>query len=47
MDRTLKKEAVHSVSEMDSLLNKLGDMFLGLECMLEKALNSSREREGT
>jgi hypothetical protein len=47
MDRTSKEEAVHLVSEMDSLLNKLGGMFLGLECMLEKALNNRREREGT
>ena len=44
MDRTLKGEAVHPVSEMDSLLNKLGGMFLGLECTLEKALTTGEER---
>jgi len=35
MDKTLKEEAVHEVSEMDSLLNNLGGTFLDLECMLE------------
>jgi hypothetical protein len=41
MDKTLKEEAVNAVSEMDSLLNKLGRMFLGLECTLEKALKTA------
>ena len=43
MDKTLKEEVVHAVSEMDSLLNKLGGMFLGLECMLEKALTTAEK----
>jgi len=34
MDKILKVEAVHAVSETDSLLNKLRGMFLDLECML-------------
>ena len=44
MDKTLKEEAVNAVSEMDSLLNKLGGMFLSLECMLKKALTTGKER---
>jgi hypothetical protein len=44
MDKTLKEEAVHAVSEMDSLLNKLGGKILGLECMLEKALTTAEKR---
>jgi hypothetical protein len=36
MDKTLKEEATHAVSEMDSLLNRLSCMFLGLECALKK-----------
>jgi hypothetical protein len=35
MGKALNEEAVQAVSEMDSLLNKLRGMFLGLECMLE------------
>ena len=37
MDKTLKKEAVYVVSEMDSLLNGLRCMFLGPECTQKKA----------
>jgi len=33
-DKTLKEEAMHAVSEMDSLLNKLNGMFLCLESTL-------------
>jgi hypothetical protein len=44
MDKTLEEEAEHAVSEMDNLLNKLGGMFLGLECMLKKALTTAKER---
>jgi hypothetical protein len=44
MDKTMKKEAEYAVSEMDSLLNKLGGMFLGLECTLKKALKTAKER---
>ena len=31
MDKTLKEEAIMSVREMETILNKLSDMFLGLE----------------
>jgi hypothetical protein len=37
MDRTIKEEAIHAVSEMDTLLNKLSGMFMGLESTLKKA----------
>jgi hypothetical protein len=40
MEKTPKEEAVHAVSELDSLLNKLRGMFLGLEWTLEKALTA-------
>jgi hypothetical protein len=40
MDKTPKEEAVYVVSEMDSLLNRLRGMFLGLECTLKKALTT-------
>jgi replication-associated recombination protein RarA len=40
-DKTLKENAVNAVREMDSLLNKLGGMFWGLECTLEKAVRTS------
>jgi hypothetical protein len=45
MDKTLKEEAVHAVSEMDSLLNKLGGMFLGPERSLEKALTTAEKEK--
>jgi hypothetical protein len=38
MDRTMKEEAIHAVSEMDVLLSRLSDMFLGLESTLKKAI---------
>lgn len=38
MDRTLKEEALKSVSEMNCILNKLSGMFSGLESSLKKAL---------
>jgi len=40
MEETLEEEAVRLVSEMDSVLNELGGMFLYLECTLEKALTA-------
>jgi len=43
MDKTLKEEAVHAVSEMDSLLNRLRGMFLGLECTLKKAITTAKK----
>ena len=45
MDKTLNEEAVHAVSEMGGLLNRLRGMFLGLECTLKKALiTAEKER---
>ena len=44
MDKTLKEEAMHAVSEMDSMLNRLNGMFLGLESTLEKALKANEDR---
>ena len=41
MDKMLKEEAMNAVSEMDSMLNRLSDMFLGLEST-EKSANSNR-----
>jgi len=46
IDKTLKKEAVHALSEMDSLLNRFRGMFLSLECTLKKALTTA-EKEKT
>nr|AKU04649.1 gag-like protein [Blattella germanica] len=40
MEKTIKEEALHSVSEINNLLNKLSGMFLGLECTLKKAITS-------
>ncbi|KAJ9587645.1 hypothetical protein L9F63_018922 [Diploptera punctata] len=40
MDKTLKEEAINSVSEINNLLNRLSGMFLGLESSLTKALTS-------
>jgi hypothetical protein len=47
MDKSLKEEVVHAVSEMECLLNKLRGMFLSLECTLKKSTHYSREGEGT
>jgi hypothetical protein len=44
MDNTLKEEAVHAMSEMDSLLNKIGGMFLGLARTLEKVLTTADKK---
>ena len=41
MDKTLKEEAVNAVSDINSLLNKLSGMFLGLESSLTKALKTA------
>ena len=38
MDRTMKEEAIHAVSEMDDMLSRLKGMFQGLERTLEKAI---------
>jgi hypothetical protein len=46
MDKTLKEEAVQAVSEVDSMLNRLRGMFLGLECTLKKAITTA-EKERT
>jgi hypothetical protein len=43
MGKMLKEEAVHAVSEMDSLLNRLSGMFVGLECTLKKALAATEK----
>jgi hypothetical protein len=44
MDKSLKEEAVHAVSEIEGLLNKLGGMFLGLDCTLEKVLTTAEDK---
>ncbi|PSN46566.1 hypothetical protein C0J52_19706 [Blattella germanica] len=41
MDKILKEEAINAVSDMNSLLNKLSGMFLGLESSLTKALSTA------
>lgn len=41
MDKTLKEEALLSVSEMNNLLNKLSGMFLGLENTLKKVITAA------
>ena len=46
MDKTLKEEAVHVVSEVDSLLNRLRGMFVGPE-ITQKKLYNSRKGKGT
>ena len=38
MDRMMKEEAMHAVSEMDAMLSRLSGMFQGLESTLKKAL---------
>ena len=43
MYRTMKEEAVHSVSEIDTMLNRLSGMFQGLESMLEKTLKTAEK----
>jgi hypothetical protein len=43
MDRTMKEEAIQSVSEMDTMLNRLSGMFQGLESMLEKTLKTAEK----
>jgi hypothetical protein len=44
-DKTLKEEAAHEVSEMDSLLNRLIGKSLGLECTLKKALTTAEKEK--
>lgn len=41
MYRTMKEEAIHSVSEIDAMLNRLSGMLQGLESMLEKTLKTA------
>ena len=43
MDKALKEEAVQAVSAIDSLLNKLSGMFLGLESTLKKAITTAEK----
>jgi hypothetical protein len=43
MDKTIKEEAMHVVSEMDCMLNRLSGMFLGLESALKKAFNDNEK----
>jgi hypothetical protein len=38
MDRTMKEEAIHAVSEMNVMLSRVRGMFLGLESTLKKAI---------
>jgi hypothetical protein len=45
MDKTVKEVAVHAVSEMDSLLNRLRGMFFGLECTLKKAITTAEKEK--
>jgi len=40
IDRTMKEEAIHSVSEICTMLNRLSGMFQGLESMLKKTLTA-------
>jgi hypothetical protein len=44
MDRTMKEEAIHSVSEKDTMLNRLSGMFQGLESMLKKTLTAEKDK---
>jgi hypothetical protein len=41
MYRTMKEEAIHSVSEIDAMINRLSGVFQGLEGMLEKTLRTA------
>jgi hypothetical protein len=43
MDRTIKEEAIQSVSEIGAMLNSLSGMFEGLESMLEKTLKTAEK----
>jgi len=44
MDRTMKEEAIHSVSEIDTMLNRLSGMFQGLESMLKTLTAEDKTR---
>jgi hypothetical protein len=44
MDRTMKEEAIHSVSEIDTMLNRISGMFQGLENMLKKTLTIEKDK---
>jgi hypothetical protein len=43
MDKTMKEEAIHSVSEIHVMLNRLSGMFQGPESMLAKSLKSAEK----
>jgi len=43
MDRTMKEEAIHSVSEIGTMLNRICGMFQRLESMLEKTLETAEK----
>lgn len=43
MDKTIKEEAIHAVSEMDTLINRLSGMFMGLESALKKAFTDKED----
>jgi len=45
MDRTMKEEAIHAVSEMDAMLSRLSGMFQGLDSTLKKALIAAEKDE--
>jgi hypothetical protein len=44
MGKTME-EALKAVSEMDSLLNRLSDMFLGLECTVKKSITTAEKEK--
>lgn len=44
MDRTLKEEAISSVSELNNLMNRISGMFLGLEATLNKVISTTERR---
>ena len=47
MDRTMKEEAIHSVSDIGSMLNRLSGMFQGLESMLKKTLKTAEKSKSS
>ena len=44
MDKVLKEEAMHTVSEMGSMLNRLNGMFMGLESTLKNVIIATEDR---
>jgi predicted lipoprotein len=45
MDRTMKEEAIHLVSEIDTMVNRLSSIFQGLESMLKKTLTDEKDKK--